>query len=346
MFKVPSSCYQIYSYFYIKCSKHRIFKLEIVETIVFIVIIDGKRFVCMQILKHRSPLNSAAAVDEAPADTTLAKQARRVSFASSNFVKYVPVFVLKASGFIFDAFAPSRQFTADPEKVTIWDTTYEEAVSHTVDSSSQSSNKDTQSTMELTLCQQQRRESRRGTIYFDQGEDIEIDEEIFENLPPELAVDKENLMIRKRKSQQVVEGDVLREKRANVSDMEFTQVIPKREEVVRRVVMYRSIEEISMMDSVRGELEEMEFTECVPVQRIMTNKAVVERADVTGVSVEETACIGRIVEFNKTDETTANHMNGDVKSATEAAVNFEESSHVDKVIEFSRVENTGIYILF
>lgn len=40
--------------------------------------------------KHRSPLTPLD-VEEEP-DTTLAKQSRRVSFASSNFVKYVKVF--------------------------------------------------------------------------------------------------------------------------------------------------------------------------------------------------------------------------------------------------------------
>lgn len=109
--------------------------------------------------------------------------------------------------------------------------------------------------MELTLPQPtpQQQNPRRTTIYFNDGEDIEIDEEIFENLPPELAIDKENLLIRKRKFEEIDErGDVLHATRANVSEMEFTQVIPKRREVVRQVVMYRDAEEITMMDSVVG----------------------------------------------------------------------------------------------
>ncbi|XP_018567613.1 uncharacterized protein LOC108908165 [Anoplophora glabripennis] len=66
--------------------------------------------------KTRNPL-STLDFSEANPDTTLARATRRVSFASSNFVK---------------------PFAADPEKNTIWDTTYEEEVNHTDSSKSPS----------------------------------------------------------------------------------------------------------------------------------------------------------------------------------------------------------------
>lgn len=170
--------------------------------------------------------------------------------------------------------------------------------------------------MELTQCVQQEKSTRRGTICFTDGEDIEIDEEIFENLPPELAVDKENLLFRKRKLEQNEDMEYFREKRTNMSDMEFTEVIPKREEIVRSVVMYRNVEETCMMmDDVKNVEEELEFTECIPLREIVQNepeeldfteciqgREVVEnvlKGETTiGVdtrdNIEETACIGRI----------------------------------------------------
>jgi hypothetical protein len=64
------------------------------------------------ILKRPKSRNSSEETDvtDTFTDITLSKPIRRVSFASSNFIK---------------------PFVADPEKNTIWDTTYEEDVNHT-----------------------------------------------------------------------------------------------------------------------------------------------------------------------------------------------------------------------
>ncbi|KAJ8924639.1 hypothetical protein NQ315_000790 [Exocentrus adspersus] len=77
------------------------------------------------ILKPQKPRNPLAPLDfsEVNPDSTLGKATRRVSFASSNFVK---------------------PFAADPEKNTIWDNTYEEEVDRT--DSTKSSCEQTQAT--------------------------------------------------------------------------------------------------------------------------------------------------------------------------------------------------------
>ncbi|XP_072388865.1 uncharacterized protein [Diabrotica undecimpunctata] len=81
------------------------------------------------ILKPRKSINQSD-VNDSNCEIVPARDARRVSFASSNFVK---------------------PFVADPEKNTIWDNTYEEEVNHTDSTSETKGFLDTNSVNALTF---------------------------------------------------------------------------------------------------------------------------------------------------------------------------------------------------
>ncbi|CAG9835200.1 unnamed protein product [Diabrotica balteata] len=81
------------------------------------------------ILKPRKSINQSD-VNDSNCEIVPARDARRVSFASSNFVK---------------------PFVADPEKNTIWDNTYEEEVNHTDSTSETKGFLDTNSVSALTF---------------------------------------------------------------------------------------------------------------------------------------------------------------------------------------------------
>lgn len=143
-----------------------------------------------------------------------------------------------------------------------------------IESQAQQIEQDTQNNVEIT-----QKEGRRTTIYFGDNDDsIEIDEKTFERLPPELVVEKENLVARKRSYERSNIKESPMQKRPNVSRMEFTETFGMIEETVRNppIVLYRSescsTDENSMVDADRGEVREIELTECFPVMFIKNDK--------------------------------------------------------------------------
>lgn len=173
--------------------------------------------------------------------------------------------------------------------------------------------------MEFTQCLQGKIENRRSTICFTEGEDIEIDDEIFECLPPELALDKENLLARNRRSSvrksilsdmeftQVIPNRLERitanKENVDMSDMDFTGIISGRKEFQQPIVMYRSMKEVTMVNTVSNETQEMDITDNSVVEKALQNNSKLNNIENEVIAEEnmeepfdETSCIGGIIQ--------------------------------------------------
>ncbi|XP_063920112.1 uncharacterized protein LOC135135082 isoform X1 [Zophobas morio] len=209
--------------------------------------ISKRRSSILKIAKVRNPFEEIETT-ETYTDFNSTKPVRRVSFASSNFIK---------------------PFVADPEKNTIWDTTYEEDVNHT-NSTQSSQDHNTHSSTKL------------GSTFHESGPSLHnitmLSEQDMEYTNVLLLADKENIahyppqkkfsLVDYAKKLSTNSKDVVLDKTTVVSkSMELTCLALDKtsESVYDRQIGFS---EVSLHSDVKGEnsrINEMEFTCRIPL---------------------------------------------------------------------------------